>query len=290
MAGGRRPYSHQAETANLFLTEGKNVALITPTASGKTISFLAPTLSILLNNPSSTALMLYPMNALAADQLKVLQGIGFKEGENGLFDLPIGDTIIRAGILTGETPAKARAPIRKQANLLITNHVALHHALLAQAGRKYKDGSGWSRFLTAMKIIVLDEGHSYNGVQGTNAALAFRRLSLLVYKLSGAYPQMVMASATIGNARVLCAAPAYVAKRGMPAGIKDLEKHDCIFIRERGQGFGIWKLDGPRGIETVRVSGPLSCSNGEIGTQWALDGHGITLRSTWDVGEKGHGW
>jgi len=199
MAGGRRPYSHQAMTANLFLTEGKNVALITPTASGKTVSFLAPTLSLLLKNPSSTALMLYPMNALAADQLKVLQGIGFKEADDGLFELPMGDTVIRAGILTGDTPAKARAPIRKAANLLITNHVALHHALLAQAGRKYKDGSGWSRFLTAMRVIVLDEGHSYNGVQGTNAALAFRRLSSLVYKLSGLNPQVLMASATIGN-------------------------------------------------------------------------------------------
>ena len=199
MAGGRRPYSHQAETAKLFLTEGKNIALITPTASGKTVSFLAPTLSTLLENPTRTALMLYPMNALATDQFKVLQGIGFKEANNGLFELPIGDAVIRAGILTGETSAKARAPIRKQANLLITNHVALHHVLLEQSGRKYKDGSGWSRFLTAMKIIVLDEGHSYNGVQGTNAALAFRRLSSLVYKLSGANPQVLMASATIGN-------------------------------------------------------------------------------------------
>jgi LysR family transcriptional activator of dmlA len=88
------------------------------------------------------------------------------------------------------------------------------------------------------------------------------------------------------NARVLCAAPAYVAKRGMPTCIEDLEKHDCIVVRDRVLPFGIWKLDGPRGLETVRVSGPLSCSNGEIGTQWALDGHGITLRSTWEVGEK----
>ncbi len=88
------------------------------------------------------------------------------------------------------------------------------------------------------------------------------------------------------NARVLCAAPAYLAKRGMPAGIDDLQNYDCIVVRTRDQGFGVWKLDGPRGVETIRVSGPLSCSNGEIGTQWALDGHGITLRSTWDVGEK----
>jgi LysR family transcriptional regulator, transcriptional activator for dmlA len=105
-------------------------------------------------------------------------------------------------------------------------------------------------------------------------------------RFGGESQQHLIVKRIMANARVLCAAPAYVAKRGMPAGIVDLEKHDCIVVRERDQSYGIWKLDGPRGVETARVSGPLSCSNGEIGTQWALDGHGITLRSTWDVGEK----
>jgi LysR family transcriptional activator of dmlA len=88
------------------------------------------------------------------------------------------------------------------------------------------------------------------------------------------------------NARVLCASPTYVERRGLPIGIDDLEKHDCIVVRERDQSFGIWKLDGPGGVKTVRVSGPLSCSNGEVATQWAVDGHGIILRSTWDADEK----
>ena len=88
------------------------------------------------------------------------------------------------------------------------------------------------------------------------------------------------------NARILCAAPAYAARRGLPAGIKELERHDCIVVRERDQTFGVWKLHGPGGAVTVRVSGPLSCSNGEVAHQWALDGHGIILRSTWDVDEK----
>jgi LysR family transcriptional activator of dmlA len=46
---------------------------------------------------------------------------------------------------------------------------------------------------------------------------------------------------------------------------------------------GVWRLAGPGGTETVKVSGPLSANNGEIVYQWALDGHGIFLRSTWDV-------
>lgn len=85
------------------------------------------------------------------------------------------------------------------------------------------------------------------------------------------------------NSRILCAAPAYLGRRGTPANVFDLEKHDCIVIRERDQSFGVWKLKGPGGMETVRVSGSLSCDNGEIVHQWAVDGHGIILRSTWDV-------
>ncbi len=199
MPGGRRPYSHQVAAAQLFLCEGRNVALVTPTASGKTVSFLAPTLSTIFENPNSTALMVYPMNALATDQMKVLYELGFKEAKDGLFDLELGGVTIRAGVQNGETPKKVRVPIRRHANLIITNHVALHHALLGQANRQYKDGSSWNRFLAALKVIVLDEGHAYNGVQGTNAALAFRRLTSLAYKVSGAYPQVLMASATIGN-------------------------------------------------------------------------------------------
>jgi len=85
------------------------------------------------------------------------------------------------------------------------------------------------------------------------------------------------------NSRILCAAPAYLERRGMPTNVFDLEQHDCIVIRERDQSFGVWKLKGSKGMETVRVTGPVSCNNGEIVHQWAVDGHGIILRSRWDV-------
>jgi len=85
------------------------------------------------------------------------------------------------------------------------------------------------------------------------------------------------------NARVLCAAPAYLARHGAPSALADLAGHRCIMVRERDQDSAHWKLDGPDGARTVRVSGPLSVSNGEIAHRWALDGHGIILRSIWDV-------
>jgi LysR family transcriptional regulator, transcriptional activator for dmlA len=86
------------------------------------------------------------------------------------------------------------------------------------------------------------------------------------------------------NARVLCASLSYLERHGWPQTLADLAAHRCIVIRERDQDFGRWKLQGPGGAETVRVNGPLSANNGEIVRQWAIDGHGIILRSVWDVG------
>ena len=85
------------------------------------------------------------------------------------------------------------------------------------------------------------------------------------------------------NRRVLCASPAYLARFGMPQSLDDLKAHRCIPIRERDQDFGRWELDGPDGHVAIKVSGPLSANNGEIVRQWAIDGHGIILRSTWDI-------
>ncbi len=85
------------------------------------------------------------------------------------------------------------------------------------------------------------------------------------------------------NRRVLCASPAYLERFGMPQSLEDLQTHRCIPIRERDQDFGHWELDGPDGLVAIKVSGPLSANNGEIVRQWAIDGHGIILRSTWDI-------
>jgi LysR family transcriptional activator of dmlA len=86
------------------------------------------------------------------------------------------------------------------------------------------------------------------------------------------------------NHRVLCAAPAYLARRGTPRSLADLANHDCLVIKERDHPFGVWKLQAGGVEATVKVTGPLSTNNGEIGVQWAVDGRGIVLRSLWDVG------
>jgi len=88
------------------------------------------------------------------------------------------------------------------------------------------------------------------------------------------------------NRRVLCSSPAYLDRHGEPQSLADLQAHRCIPIRERDQDFGRWELQGAEGVVAIKVSGPLSANNGEIVRQWAIDGHGIILRSTWDVSRE----
>lgn len=85
------------------------------------------------------------------------------------------------------------------------------------------------------------------------------------------------------NRRILCASPAYLERRGIPRQLDDLASHDCLVIKERDHPFGVWRLTGPGGEIPVRVTGPLASNHGEIVRQWALAGHGILLRSHWDV-------
>ncbi|MGO4328736.1 LysR substrate-binding domain-containing protein [Cupriavidus sp. 2TAF22] len=95
----------------------------------------------------------------------------------------------------------------------------------------------------------------------------------------------LIARKLLPNSRVLCAAPAYLAARGMPRSAADLARHDCLVIKERDHPFGLWRLrNAAAEVLSVKVTGPLSANNGEVATQWAIDGRGIVLRSLWDVG------
>lgn len=87
------------------------------------------------------------------------------------------------------------------------------------------------------------------------------------------------------NHRVLCAAPAYLEKRGQPQTLGELAQHDCLVIKERDHPFGVWKLRANGDEQTVKVTGPLSTNHGEVAVQWAIDGRGVVLRSIWDVGQ-----
>ncbi|MEJ8851555.1 LysR family transcriptional regulator [Variovorax rhizosphaerae] len=85
------------------------------------------------------------------------------------------------------------------------------------------------------------------------------------------------------SVRVLCAAPAYLERRGAPEKVAELSQHDCLVLRDRNQAFGVWRLTGPGGTEKVKVTGRLSSNNSEMVRGWGKDGHGILLQGRWDV-------
>lgn len=93
----------------------------------------------------------------------------------------------------------------------------------------------------------------------------------------------LIAKRLAANHRILCAAPAYLARRGTPRSLGDLASHDCLIIKERDHPFGVWHLNADGGPCTVKVRGPLSSNDGELVVQWALQGRGIMLRSIWNV-------
>ncbi|MCM5680413.1 LysR family transcriptional regulator [Schlegelella sp. S2-27] len=89
------------------------------------------------------------------------------------------------------------------------------------------------------------------------------------------------------NRRVLVAAPAYAERHGVPASPQELPQHACLIVREHEARYATWRLspvNRPRATPvTVQVHGALSSNSGEVVRDWALAGHGIMLRSLWDV-------
>jgi LysR family transcriptional activator of dmlA len=92
----------------------------------------------------------------------------------------------------------------------------------------------------------------------------------------------LIAHRIVASKRMLCAAPVYLEQRGYPQTLADLEHHACLVFRERDQTFGLWRFQGNSGLETVRVTGPISSNNNDVIRQCALDGHGIVRVADWD--------
>jgi LysR family transcriptional activator of dmlA len=93
----------------------------------------------------------------------------------------------------------------------------------------------------------------------------------------------VLARRIASNRRLLCAAPTYLAAHGQPSTPRDLQAHQCIVIRENNAAYNNWNLSDGKQQIMVKVRGALSTNHGEIAVDWGLAGHGILLRSQWDV-------
>lgn len=160
-------------------SDGYNVTVVSPTASGKSLAFQLPVLNHLLQHPGATALLLYPTKALIEDQLSKLKSM-----ERCL-------PRIKTAVYDGDTDTDARRQLRKYGRLLLSNPDSLHYSILP-----YHES--WSRFLRGLAFVVVDEGHYYHGVLGSHMALVLRRLRRLA-NFYGAHPVFIVASATIDD-------------------------------------------------------------------------------------------
>lgn len=87
--------------------------------------------------------------------------------------------------------------------------------------------------------------------------------------------------------RLLCAAPAYIARRGMPADGEALvrDRHDCLNLRFPGAKEFQWTLQTPEGPRRFEITGPFESDDGDVLTGWALDGRGIVLKPVFEVAD-----
>lgn len=173
--GIEKLFKHQAEAIDSIFNE-KNVILVSPTASGKSLVYIIPIVSRFIEDSNSTFLLIYPTKALAQDQIKTVKNV-ISEAEPAVYD--------------GDTPTYIRSIIRKRSHIIATNPDMLHYGILPNHEK-------WGNFLKNLKLVVIDEGHVYRGAFGANAAFVFRRL-LRLAKHYGGSPQVVITSATIAN-------------------------------------------------------------------------------------------
>ncbi len=178
-----KPYTHQA-TAITHVLRGKNVTVVTPTASGKTLCYNIPVLNKIIEEPHTRALYIFPTKALAQDQMSELHELS-----------ELMDVDIKGYTYDGDTPVNARKAVRQAGNIIITNPDMLHSGILPQHTK-------WVDFFENLKYVVIDELHMYVGVFGSNVANVIRRLKRLC-AFYGSNPQFICLSATIANPKEL---------------------------------------------------------------------------------------
>ena len=203
--GITRLYVHQADSFEQ-IAAGKNVTIVTPTASGKTWCYNLPVLNLVLNDAGARAMYLFPTKALAEDQLHEFNAAVEEMGSD-----------IRAFTYDGDTPQDARKAIRQRANVVLTNPDMLHSGILPHHTK-------WARYFENLRYVVIDELHYYRGVYGSHLANLLRRLARIC-EFYGSKPQFICCSATIANPRELAEAltgqgSELVERNGAPRGEK----------------------------------------------------------------------
>ena len=231
-SGIRQLWSHQREAADLA-HDGSHVVISTGTASGKSLGFLLPVLSDLVDGAAAasgrgaTAIYLSPTKALAADQMARLTALAIPG--------------LRAATYDGDTPPDERRWIRDHSQYVLTNPDLIHYSLLPGHER-------WAPFLRSLRYVVIDECHVYRGVFGSHLAVLMRRLRRVAARY-GATPTFILASATVASPGAQASALI-----GMPVRPVTLDGSP-----RESMTFGLWEpglvgggSDGAEGLEAPR--------------------------------------
>ena len=215
-------------------------------------------------------------------------------------------------------PAVSRrlAALEKRLGVRLLNRTTRRLSLTPEGERYLEDGEQILRDIETLERSLLASRETPRGLLRINATFGFgrRHLAPLISEFAKIWPDVeivlqltdrpldltehamdigirfgappdtrILARKIASNRRLLCAAPAYLAQHGHPAQPRDLQDHACIVIRENNAAFNNWQLTDGKQQTMVKVRGPLSTNHGEIAVDWALAGHGIVLRSEWDV-------
>lgn len=147
-------------------------------------------------------------------------------------------------------------------------------------------GLGFGR--THLAPLISDFVHRYPEVQ-VQLHLSDRLVNLaeegfdLGIRAGAPADGRVVARKIAPNRWLICGAPSYLERHGIPRHPSDLAKHNCLVLRDKDASYGVWYfVDGAKTM-SVKVHGTLSSNDNESIVQWALAGHGLASRSDWDV-------
>jgi DEAD/DEAH box helicase domain-containing protein len=200
-------YTHQAQAIE-SVRAGRNICVVTPTASGKTLCYNLPVIDAVARDEAARALYLFPTKALAADQLVELRALA----DGAQIEL-------KTHTYDGDTPPAIRSVVRSAGQVAITNPDMLHSAILPHHTK-------WFKLFENLRFVVIDELHTYRGLFGSHVANVIRRLRR-VCRHYGADPVFICASATIANPgdlaeRLLEAPVDLITESGAPRGRKHI--------------------------------------------------------------------
>jgi DEAD/DEAH box helicase domain-containing protein len=175
-------YCHQFEAISRYL-EGSNIAVTTPTASGKTLIFNTCAIETLCRNPNARITAIYPLKALASEQES--------RWRNAVRDAGLNN--VKVGRIDGDVQTGERLRLLKSCQVLIFTPDILHAWLFFNIS-----STPVQEFLRNLSLLILDEAHTYSGVFGSNSAFLFRRILHANAKLGGTI-RFIASSATMSD-------------------------------------------------------------------------------------------